>query len=73
VVVFDADTPHAIISAVQPDVLVKGADWPKDAIVGRDVVEARGGRVVRVALAEGFSTTAIVEKIRQQAPRGAGL
>ena len=51
VVVFDEDTPLAIVTAIQPDVLVKGADWAADAIVGRDVVEARGGRVVRVALA----------------------
>lgn len=65
VVVFDEDTPHAIISALQPDVLVKGADWAADAIVGRDVVEARGGRVVRVAIEAGHSTTALVEKIRR--------
>jgi rfaE bifunctional protein nucleotidyltransferase chain/domain len=65
VVVFDEDTPHAIIGALQPDVLVKGADWAEDAIVGRDLVEARGGRVVRVPLAEGHSTTALVDKIRQ--------
>jgi D-beta-D-heptose 7-phosphate kinase/D-beta-D-heptose 1-phosphate adenosyltransferase len=63
-VIFDEDTPHAIISALQPDVLVKGADWAPDAIVGRDVVEARGGRVVRVPIAAGFSTTAILERIR---------
>src|SRR4029078_11044083 len=50
VVIFDEDTPHAIISALQPDVLVKGADWAADQIVGRDVVEARGGRVVRVTV-----------------------
>ena len=65
VVVFDEDTPHAIISALQPDILVKGADWGADAIVGRDVVEARGGKVVRIALAPGHSTTAIVERIRR--------
>ncbi|MDP3717695.1 MAG: D-glycero-beta-D-manno-heptose 1-phosphate adenylyltransferase [Acidobacteriota bacterium] len=64
VVVFDEDTPHAIISALQPDILVKGADWGENAIVGRDVVEARGGKVVRIALAPGYSTTAIVERIR---------
>ena len=57
VVIFDEDTPHEIISALQPDILVKGADWGENAIVGRDVVEARGGRVVRIALAEGYSTT----------------
>ena len=64
VVIFDEDTPHEIISALQPDVLVKGADWGENAIVGRDVVEARGGRVVRIALAEGYSTTRIIGKIR---------
>ncbi len=65
VVVFDEDDPHAIISAVQPDVLVKGADWSADAIVGRDVVEARGGRVVRIRFADGYSTTSILDRIRQ--------
>ena len=64
VVIFDEATPHEIISAIQPDVLVKGADWGENAIVGRDVVEARGGKVVRVALAEGFSTTKLIERIR---------
>ena len=62
VVIFDEDTPHAIITAIQPDVLVKGADWGPDDIVGRDVVEARGGRVVRIALAPGFSTTELIEQ-----------
>ena len=64
VTIFDEETPHAIITAVQPDVLVKGADWGPDNIVGRDVVEARGGRVVRMELAAGFSTTALLEKVR---------
>ena len=64
VVVFDEETPHEIISAIQPDILVKGADWGENAIVGRDVVEARGGRVVRIALAEGYSTTKILERAR---------
>jgi D-beta-D-heptose 7-phosphate kinase/D-beta-D-heptose 1-phosphate adenosyltransferase len=67
VVVFDEDTPARIIEALQPDVLVKGADWAEDAIVGRETVEARGGRVVRVPVEEGFSTTAIVEKVRRGA------
>ena len=49
VVIFDEDTPYDVIAALQPDVLVKGADWAEDAIVGRDIVEARGGSVVRVA------------------------
>ncbi|MDA1185032.1 MAG: D-glycero-beta-D-manno-heptose 1-phosphate adenylyltransferase [Acidobacteria bacterium] len=64
VVIFDDDTPLAIISAIEPDVLVKGADWGPDNIVGRDVVEARGGRVVRVELAKGYSTSNIVRKVR---------
>jgi rfaE bifunctional protein nucleotidyltransferase chain/domain len=65
VVVFDEDTPHGVIDAVQPDVLVKGADWPEDGIVGRDIVEARGGVVVRVPVEPGYSTSSIIEKIRQ--------
>ena len=64
VVIFDEETPHAVISALQPDVLVKGADWGENNIVGRDVVEARGGRVVRVPLAEGYSTTDIIRRVR---------
>ncbi len=64
VVVFDEDTPHTVIGALQPDILVKGADWAADAIVGRDIVEARGGRVVRIAIEPGHSTSALVEKIR---------
>lgn len=62
-VVFDEDDPHAIISRLQPDVLVKGADWAEDAVIGRDVVEARGGRVVRVPIEDGFSTTALLDRI----------
>src|SRR5262249_37188019 len=64
VVVFDESTPHELIAAIQPDVLGKGADWAENAIVGRDIVEARGGRVVRVPLEPGRSTSTLVEKIR---------
>ncbi|HSC28160.1 MAG TPA: D-glycero-beta-D-manno-heptose 1-phosphate adenylyltransferase [Vicinamibacterales bacterium] len=64
VVVFDEDTPAEIIRAIRPDILVKGADWAADRIVGRDTVEAHGGRVVRIALEPGYSTTAILERIR---------
>jgi D-beta-D-heptose 7-phosphate kinase/D-beta-D-heptose 1-phosphate adenosyltransferase len=64
-VIFDEGTPHAIISAILPDVLVKGSDWGPDNIVGRDIVEARGGRVVRVDLAPGFSSTALLDKARR--------
>jgi rfaE bifunctional protein nucleotidyltransferase chain/domain len=64
-VVFDEDTPLSVITQIQPDVLVKGADWGPDNIVGRDVVEARGGRVVRIDLAEGFSTTGLIAKTQR--------
>jgi bifunctional ADP-heptose synthase (sugar kinase/adenylyltransferase) len=64
VVVFDEDTPLVIIQALQPDVLVKGADYSRENIVGADWVEARGGRVVRVALLAGHSTSALVERLR---------
>ncbi len=64
VVVFDEDDPQEIISRLQPDVLVKGADWELDAIIGREIVEARGGRVSRIPLAGGHSTSAIIRKIR---------
>jgi D-glycero-beta-D-manno-heptose 1-phosphate adenylyltransferase len=63
-VIFDEDTPQEIISRLQPDVLVKGADWAEDAIVGRDVVEARGGRVVRMPVEQGFSTTELLARIK---------
>jgi len=68
VVVFDEETPHVIITAVQPDILVKGADWGPDNIVGRDVVEARGGRVVRIQLSEGLSTTELITRVRRLSP-----
>jgi D-beta-D-heptose 7-phosphate kinase/D-beta-D-heptose 1-phosphate adenosyltransferase len=64
VTVFDEETPHALIEAVQPDVLVKGADWGAENIVGRDIVAARGGDVVRIELAKGFSSTRLIEKVR---------
>ena len=63
-VVFDQDTPWEIINAIQPDVLVKGADWPADQIVGRDIVEARGGVVIRVKVEEGHSTTNVIKKVK---------
>jgi rfaE bifunctional protein nucleotidyltransferase chain/domain len=69
VVVFDDETPAAIINHLQPDVLVKGADWAADAIVGRDTVEARGGRVVRMPIEAGWSTSAIIERARRPAGR----
>lgn len=67
VVLFDAPTPAVIIEALQPDVLVKGADWAEDQIVGRETVEARGGRVVRIPIERGWSTTSILEKVQGRA------
>ena len=64
VTVFGEDTPAEIIRAIQPDVLVKGADWAADQIVGRETVEARGGKVVRIAVEKGHSTTALLDRIR---------
>ncbi len=63
VTVFDEPDPYRIISELQPDVLVKGGDWPIEKIIGRDVVQARGGRVINVPYVEGASTTGIIEKI----------
>ena len=63
VTIFDEPDPHKIISELQPDVLVKGGDWPVEKIIGRDVVEARGGDVISVGYIEGASTTGIIEKI----------
>jgi D-glycero-beta-D-manno-heptose 1-phosphate adenylyltransferase len=65
VTIFDEPTPLEVVRAVQPDVLVKGADWAVGTIVGADIVEARGGRVERITLAEGYSTSSLLEKIRQ--------
>jgi rfaE bifunctional protein nucleotidyltransferase chain/domain len=64
VVLFDDDTPQSLIEALGPDVLVKGADYARQDIVGADQVEARGGRVVRVPLLAGYSTSALVERLR---------
>lgn len=65
VVIFDAPTPRELIAALLPDVLVKGGDWPGDQIVGREEVEAAGGRVVSIPVVPGYSTTAILKKIRE--------
>jgi len=64
VVVYDEPTPIEVVKALLPDVLVKGADWAEDAIVGREEVEAAGGRVVRVPMVRGRSTTSMLERIR---------
>jgi D-beta-D-heptose 7-phosphate kinase/D-beta-D-heptose 1-phosphate adenosyltransferase len=66
VVIFDDPTPRRLIAAVLPDVLVKGGDWDEDEIVGREEVEAAGGRVVRIAIEPGYSTTEIIRRIRRE-------
>jgi D-beta-D-heptose 7-phosphate kinase/D-beta-D-heptose 1-phosphate adenosyltransferase len=68
VVIFDEPTPREIISRLLPDVLVKGGDWPGDQIVGREEVEAAGGRVVSIPVVPGYSTTAMLRKIREGVP-----
>ncbi len=65
VVLFDEDTPLTLIERLRPDVLVKGADYARDAIVGADAVEGWGGRVVRVPLVPGHSTTHLLDRLRQ--------
>jgi D-beta-D-heptose 7-phosphate kinase/D-beta-D-heptose 1-phosphate adenosyltransferase len=64
VTIFDEPTPRELIARVLPNVLVKGADWALDLVAGREEVEAAGGRVVSIPLAPGYSTTKIVERIR---------
>jgi D-beta-D-heptose 7-phosphate kinase/D-beta-D-heptose 1-phosphate adenosyltransferase len=65
VVIFDEMTPQQIISNLVPDVLVKGSDWPADQIVGREEVEAAGGKVALAPVVPGYSTTAILQKVRE--------
>lgn len=64
VVLFGEDTPYELIRTVQPDVLVKGGDYRTDEIVGYDIVTARGGRVVTLDFLPGYSTSHLIEKIR---------
>ncbi|MDR1946129.1 MAG: adenylyltransferase/cytidyltransferase family protein [Desulfovibrio sp.] len=66
VVGFDEPDPLNLIVALEPDVLVKGGDWPRERIAGRDPVEARGGRVLSLPLLENFSTTELLARIRGQ-------
>ena len=64
VVLFDEDTPYDLIKAIQPDVLVKGADYKAEDIVGYDIVKAHGGEVATIELTEGFSTTELINRIK---------
>lgn len=63
VLIFDQDTPLELIRLVQPDVLIKGGDWPVNKIIGRDIVESRGGIVLSLTLLPGYSTTNLIERI----------
>ena len=65
VLIYDEATPLETIAALVPDVLVKGADWAEDKVVGREIVERAGGKLVRVPLVAGRSTTALLEQIRR--------
>ena len=71
ITVFDENTPHRLIAALLPDVLVKGGDWTVETIVGRQEVEAAGGRVVPLPYLEGQSSTAIIERILRRYGRQA--
>ena len=71
VTIFGATTPLQLIRAIGPDVLVKGGDWPVDTIVGREVVEGRGGKVLAIPFVKNKSTTAVIGKIRGRATSGA--
>lgn len=65
VTIFEEDTPYETIGLLQPDILVKGGDWPVEQIVGADIVQAKGGRVLSLPFKEGLSTSSIVAKIRE--------
>ncbi len=65
VILFGEDTPYNLIKTVQPDILVKGADYKPEEIVGYDIVKAKGGVIKTIVLEEGFSTTNVIEKIKK--------
>ncbi|WP_041435053.1 D-glycero-beta-D-manno-heptose 1-phosphate adenylyltransferase [Thermodesulfatator indicus] len=65
VVFFDEDTPEKLIKTLRPDILVKGADWPEEKIVGASFVKSYGGKVLRIPFEHEISTTKIIEKIRK--------
>ncbi len=70
VCLFGEDTPYETIKLIQPDVLVKGADWKIDDVVGKDIVEARGGEVVTIEYSNGKLTTNIINKILSEGSPG---
>ena len=73
VVIFDDLTPKNLIHEIKPDVLVKGGDWNENEIIGADFVKANGGKVVRIPLVEGYSTTAIAERMHPESKSSSGL
>lgn len=66
VIFFEEPDPLTLIETIRPDVLVKGADWPEEKIIGADLVRSYGGRVFRVALVGGISTTKIIRRILER-------
>jgi D-beta-D-heptose 7-phosphate kinase/D-beta-D-heptose 1-phosphate adenosyltransferase len=66
VTLFDEDTPAVLIGALLPDVLVKGGDYAPDQVIGREVVESHGGRLVLIPFISGRSTTALLQRVRTQ-------
>lgn len=69
VTIFDEPTPLSLICAIEPDVLVKGADWKKDSIIGGDEVKHRGGKVITIPVVKGISTTQIIKRIVERYSR----
>ena len=69
VTVFGELTPERLLRRLQPDVLIKGSDWASHRIVGRALIQRRGGRVIRFPLVKGYSTTQLIQRIRRQAGR----
>lgn len=65
ITVFDESTPKKVIGKIRPDILTKGADWSKDNIVGRDVVESYGGQVMTIRYLKGYSTTKIINRLKR--------
>lgn len=64
VIVFDEPDPYRVIEAIKPDLLAKGGDWSAEKIVGADIVEREGGRVAVIPYLQGYSTSGIIERIR---------
>jgi D-beta-D-heptose 7-phosphate kinase/D-beta-D-heptose 1-phosphate adenosyltransferase len=70
VVIFEEDTPEDLLRLVRPEILVKGAEYSQEQVVGGSIVTSYGGEIVRVQMVEGYSTTKVVEKMRATADTG---